>query len=121
MEENFLEFFFSINYQDETGTQLLTCLEVLRFFHENPHTFGDINFFVWCLGMDKRLLNKSLKSLVQAEILEENKLDQKIYYSLTENETKKALLDKLMVIYNSDNGRYKILSDFAAYFIKFAL
>lgn len=75
-------------------------LDLVCFFHENPHTADTAENIARYVGRDVEAMRSDLSELAQEGVLSRQQLGQLRVYSLTDNSQKRRLIERLMKLSN---------------------
>ncbi len=96
----------SVQMMDEMEPKLLTFLQtkvnsfvkwdLVRFFHNNPHTTDTAENIARYAGRDARTIEAELAQLEQSGVLEREQLGDMIVYTLTRDADTRALIARFV-------------------------
>lgn len=81
--------------------------DLVRFFHENPHTADTIENIAKYAGRNATAVEPELEELVESGIMKKSRLDETSIYSLEADETMQALVDKFILACEDRHFRVK--------------
>lgn len=81
--------------------------DLVRFFHENPHTADTIENIARYAGRNATAVEPELEELVKSGIMKKSHLDQTFIYSLEADKTMQALLDRFILACEDRHFRVK--------------
>lgn len=80
--------------------------DLVRFFHDNPHTTDTANNIARYAGRSVETIRAELAELAQDGVLEENQLGDMVVYSLTPDRQIKKLLEQFVKA--SDDRQFRV-------------
>ena len=83
--------------------------DLVRFFHDNPHTTDTAQGIARYIGRDVRVVEPELKQLATSGILEADKLEDMIVYTLIPDVEIRALIDNFIQACYNRQFRIKAL------------
>lgn len=87
----------------ETKVNSFIKWDLIRFFHDNPHTEDSAENIAGYVGRDTRTIIRELDGLVKAQVLAENIRNQvKIYKFTKDSSTRKLISDFIDACYNRE-------------------
>lgn len=81
--------------------------DLVRFFHENPHTQDTIENIAKYAGRNVTAVEPELEELVKSGIMKKSSLGETSIYSLEADETMQALVDKFILACEDRHFRVK--------------
>ena len=81
--------------------------DLVRFFHENPHTQDTIENIARYAGRNVTAVEPELEELVDSGIMKKSSLGETSIYSLEADETMQALVDKFILACEDRHFRVK--------------
>ena len=81
--------------------------DLVRFFHENPHTQDTIENIAKYAGRNVTAVEPELEELVESGIMKKSPLGETSIYSLEADETMQALVDKFILACEDRHFRVK--------------
>ena len=81
--------------------------DLVRFFHENPHTQDTIENIAKYAGRNMTAVEPELEELVKSGIMKKTSLGETFIYSLETDETMQALVDKFILACEDRHFRVK--------------
>lgn len=77
--------------------------DLVRFFHDNPHTVETAENIARFTGRDSRTIRRELKGLVEAKVLEMETIDEIEIYRLTrDKEIRRLIHEFVQACYDRD-------------------
>ncbi len=83
--------------------------DLVRFFHDNPHTTDTAEGIARYTGRDVRTVEPELQQLVQAEVLEATALNDLTVYTLATSADLRRLIDKFVLACDDRQFRVKAI------------
>ena len=81
--------------------------DLVRFFHENPHTADTVDNIAKYAGRNVTAVEPELEELVASGIMKRSRLGETPIYSLETNEEMQALVDKFILACEDRHFRVK--------------
>jgi hypothetical protein len=81
--------------------------DLVRFFHENPHTADTVDNIAKYAGRNVTAVEPELEELVESGIMKKSRLGETPIYSLETNEEMQALVDKFILACEDRHFRVK--------------
>jgi hypothetical protein len=81
--------------------------DLVRFFYENPHTADTVENIAKYAGRNASAVKPELEDLVDSGIMEKRMLEETSIYSLANDETMRALVDKFILACEDRHFRVK--------------
>ena len=81
--------------------------DLVRFFYENPHTADTVENIAKYAGRNADAVRPELEDLVESGIMQKKVLDETPIYSLSTDETMRALVDKFILACEDRHFRVK--------------
>ena len=81
--------------------------DLVRFFYENPHTADTVENIAKYAGRNASAVKPELEDLVESGIMEKRMLEETSIYSLANDETMRALVDKFILACEDRHFRVK--------------
>jgi hypothetical protein len=81
--------------------------DLVRFFHENPHTADTVDNIAKYAGRNVTAVEPELEELVDSGIMKRSSLGETPIYSLETNEEMQALVDKFILACEDRHFRVK--------------
>jgi hypothetical protein len=81
--------------------------DLVRFFHENPHTADTVENIAKYAGRNVTAVEPELEELVASGIMKRSLLDDTAVYSLETDETMNAVVDKFIIACEDRHFRVK--------------
>ncbi|MBN1218395.1 MAG: hypothetical protein JXM69_05675 [Anaerolineae bacterium] len=81
--------------------------DLVRFFYENPHTADTVENIAKYAGRNTDAVRPELEDLVESGIMQKKILDNTAIYSLSTDETMRALVDKFILACEDRHFRVK--------------
>ena len=81
--------------------------DLVRFFHENPHTADTVDNIAKYAGRNVTAVEPELEELVDSGIMKRSRLGETPIYSLETNEEMQALVDKFILACEDRHFRVK--------------
>jgi hypothetical protein len=83
--------------------------DLVRFFHDNPHTTDTADGIARYTGRDVRTVEPELHQLVNAEVLQKTTLDDLTVYTLATNIDTRKLIDSFILACDDRQFRVKAI------------
>ena len=83
--------------------------DLVRFFHDNPHTTDTAEGIARYTGRDVRTVEPELQQLVQAEVLDATALNDLTVYTLATSADLRRLIDKFVLACDDRQFRVKAI------------
>ena len=83
--------------------------DLVRFFHDNPHTTDTAEGIARYTGRDVRTVEPELQQLVEAEVLEATALNELTVYTLATSAELRLLIDKFILACDDRQFRVKAI------------
>jgi hypothetical protein len=83
--------------------------DLVRFFHDNPHTTDTADGIARYTGRDVRTVEPELHQLVMAEVLQKTTLDDLTVYTLATNIDTRKLIDSFILACDDRQFRVKAI------------
>lgn len=83
--------------------------DLVRFFHDNPHTTDTAEGIARYTGRDVRTVEPELQQLVQSEVLEATALNDLTVYTLATSAELRRLIDKFILACDDRQFRVKAI------------
>ncbi len=81
--------------------------DLVRFFYENPHTADTVENIAKYAGRNAEAVRPELEDLVESGIMQKKTLNETSIYSLSTDETMRALVDKFILACEDRHFRVK--------------
>ena len=81
--------------------------DLVRFFHENPHTADTVDNIAKYAGRNVAAVEPELNELVDGGIMQETTLGDTVIYSLVSDEDKRNLVDRFITACEDRHFRVK--------------
>lgn len=81
--------------------------DLVRFFYENPHTADTVENIAKYAGRNADAVRPELEDLVESGIMQKKVLNETPIYSLSTDETMRALVDKFILACEDRHFRVK--------------
>lgn len=81
--------------------------DLVRFFYENPHTADTVENIAKYAGRNADAVRPELEDLVESGIMQKKILDDTAIYSLSTDESMRALVDKFILACEDRHFRVK--------------
>jgi len=81
--------------------------DLVRFFHENPHTADTVDNIAKYAGRNVSAVEPELEELVESGIMKKSNLGDKFIYSLETDDAMQALVDKFILACEDRHFRVK--------------
>ena len=81
--------------------------DLVRFFYENPHTADTVENIAKYAGRNAEAVRPELEDLVESGIMHKKILDETPIYSLSTDESMRALVDKFILACEDRHFRVK--------------
>lgn len=91
----------------KTKVNSLVKWDLVRFFHENPHTADTVENIAKYAGRNVTVVAPELEELVASRIMKRSRLGDTAVYSLETDEATQALVKKFIVAYEDRHLRRK--------------
>ena len=81
--------------------------DLVRFFHENPHTIDTVENIAKYAGRSLSVVAPELEDLEGSGIMMRSMVNDQVVYYLTENETMRELIDRFIIACEDRHFRVK--------------
>lgn len=86
-----------------------TKWDLVRFFHENPHTMDTVENIARYIGRDVQVIESDLRALVEADVLRASQIGEQTVYALATDRALRALLDQFALACEDREFRVKVI------------
>lgn len=84
--------------------------DLVRFFHDNPHTADTADHIAYVVGRDVRIVQVELDGLVRAHILESQVVAGQRKYQLSEHEDIRQIIHEFVAACHNREFRVKVIN-----------
>lgn len=86
-----------------------TKWDLVRFFHENPHTMDTAENIARYIGRDVHVIDSDLLELVEAGVLRVSQISEQTVYALGTDQAVRALLDQFILACEDRDFRVRVI------------
>lgn len=84
--------------------------DLMRFFHENPHTADTAENIAFVVGRDKQVTQKALDGLVKGGLLEKKSVSTVAIYTYTSDQTLRQRIQEFVMACHNREFRMKAIN-----------